>query len=143
MKADLLAVPDMESDLILKPGGNPNNPADYIASKMKISGNGTHVGLVNANESFYVIDEFTLIFEENVPLLYQVGTGHIVGANGDSFDYEWWAKATLDLNYTGEIVLTGGTGKFEGCSGTLDMTGKIDPEKFTNKYSIDGMMEFK
>lgn len=76
-----------------------------------------------------------------VPCFYQSDTGIIVAANGDSFQYTWWAKASLpDLNYIGGIELQGGTGKFKDCSGTLWMSGKFDEASRQNCWMIDGMM---
>jgi hypothetical protein len=139
MKADLCAVPDMTSDMIPFPG----IPDKYVPSKMIISGNGTHIGKVNAEKSFYKIDVFEIIMEEGVPFLFQSGTGYISAANGDSFDYTWWAKASLpDMNYIGEIELQGGTGIFNGCSGTLDMSGKINTETLLNSFTVEGKMKF-
>lgn len=84
-----------------------------------------------------------MIFEEEVPFFYQTGTGHLVAANGDSYDYTRWAKASLpNLEYVGGIEIKGGTGKFEGVRGSADMVGEIDETNLTNCWTIDGTMEF-
>jgi hypothetical protein len=145
-KAELCAVPDMESSLILKPipGLDPTDPKSYVTSRMIISGTGTHLGRVVSEESFYRIEMFKMIFEAGVPFMYQTGVGHMVAANGDSYDYTWWAKASLpNLDYIGGIEVTSGTGKFKGCSGSADMTGKIDEVNLTNRWTAEGTMEFK
>lgn len=145
LKADLCAVPDMESSLILKPipGLDPADPSSYITSRMIISGTGSHLGRVDSKESFCVVETFKMIFEGGVPFLYQIGIGHMVAANGDSYDYTWWVKASLPkLDYIGGVEITGGTGKFEGCSGSADMIGKFDEVNKTNCWTAEGTMEF-
>ena len=146
MKADMCAVQDMTSELMLKPipGIDPTDPGSYVTRRMIISGNGTHIGKVNMDKSYYDIDVFDLLIENGIPYFYQTGTGNIVAANGDSFQYNWWAKASLpDLNYIGGIELQSGTGKFKGCSGTLGMYGKIDESTLQNCWTVDGLMQFK
>lgn len=139
MKADFCAAPDMTSEMIPFPGV----PDTYVPSKMIISGTGTHIGKIDTEKSFYRIEVFEIIMEDQIPILFQSGKGYIVAANGDSFDYAWWAKASLpDLNYIGGIELQGGTRKFEGCSGTLDMSGKINQETLLNCFTVGGMMKF-
>jgi hypothetical protein len=145
LKVDLCAVPDMESSFILKPipGLDPTDPNNYITSRMIISGNGTRLGKVNPEKSYYDVVVFELLMENNVPFLYQSGTGLLVGANGDSFSYNWWAKASLPtLDYVGGIELTEGTGKFEGCSGSGDMVGRFDEVNLINCWTSEGFIKF-
>ena len=144
MKVDLCASPDMNSELILSPipGLDPNDPASYIVRKWIIGGNGTHLGKLNSEKSFYDVATFEFIIEDDNPYLIQTGNGFWVAANGDNINYEWRAKATLDLHYTGEIEFQSGTGKFEGCSGTLYMVGSFDPVTFINCFTAEGYMEF-
>lgn len=110
---------------------------------MIISGTGTHLGRLDAEKSFYEIQTFELIYEDDTPFFYQTGTGLMVAANGDSQSYTWWAKASLpNLDYVGKIEINGGTGKFEGCTGTVDMIGKIDQVSMTNCWTAEGTLEF-
>lgn len=144
-KAELCAVPDMESDLILKPlpGLDPEDPSSYVTSRMIISGNATGMGKIDPAMSYYDIDVFELIFENDIPFLYQTGTGILVGANGDSYSYSWWAKASLPtLEFIGGNTIVSGTGRFEGVSGTSDMAGKIDELSLQNCWTLDGYVEF-
>lgn len=145
LKGDFSAVPDMQSSLILIPipGLDPEDPASYDHSRMIVSGTSTHLGKIDSEKSFYVIESFEMILEGEVPFLVQTGSGHLVAANGDSFNYTWWAKASLPtLDYIGGIEITSGTGKLEGCSGTADMIGKFDEPNKINYWTLEGTMKF-
>ena len=147
MKLDLSGTPDMNSEFALNPipGLDPNDPASYVTRRMIIGGNGTHLGKLNSNESFYAFETFEYIVENDIPYLSQTGIGFWVAANGDHINYTWWAKANAllpTLDFIGKIELQSGTGKFEGCSGTLDMAGAFDPVTFVNYYKVEGFMKF-
>lgn len=142
-KGDFSAVPDMESSLWLLPipGLDPEDPASYLHTRMIVSGNCTHLGNIDSEKSFYVFETYELIFEGEEPFLSLTGSGHLVGANGDSVDLTWWSKGSLlTIDYFGEMEITGGTGKFEGCSGSTDMKGIMDDK--TNTWTLEGTMEF-
>jgi hypothetical protein len=146
MKTDLCAVPDPTSSPILKPkpGLDPNDPNSYIPSVMIISGTGTHLGKIDSEKSYYRIEVFSLTMVNGVLHAYQAGDGFLAGSNGDGFNYTWWAKTSMTtLEYFGETILVGGTGKFEGCSGTTIMAGKVDQLNGTNCWTADGHIKFK
>ena len=145
IKLDLSAVPDMESDLIFIPipGNDPYDPASYLTSRFIISGNGTHLGKVDSNNSYYEITVIEFQEEDGMPFLFQSGPAILMGANGDYFEYIWWAKASLpDFNWVGEIEIQSGTGKFEGCSGSCDMAGYFDLVNLINFWNAEGFMVF-
>jgi hypothetical protein len=145
LKGEFKAVPDTESSLILIPipDLDPNDPANYDHARMIVSGNCTHLGKIDSKKSFYVIDTYEMILEEEVPFLMQTGTGQLVAANGDSFEFTWWAKASLPtLDYIGGIEIMSGTGRFKGCSGVSAMTGKFDEANKTNRWTTSGTIEF-
>ena len=144
-KAELCAVPDMESELILKPlpGLDPLDPSSYVTSRMIISGNASGMGKIDPAMSYYDIEVFELIFENDIPFLYQTGMGILVGANGDSYSYTWWAKASIPtLEYVGGSTIVSGTGRFEGASGTSDMVGMFDEVSLQNCWTLQGYIEF-
>ncbi len=144
MKADLNAVPDMESALLevhLPWGGSYYQP-----SKMIISGTGSHVGRVNAKKSFYEFKSMEIVIENGILFNYNSGIGLMVGANGDSFEYTWWVKQNMDDgNYYGEMDITPGTGtgKFKGSSGSGDIVGGWNMNRDGVCFKIDGYLVYK
>ena len=51
----------------------------------------------------------------------------ITGANGDNLNYTGSAVTQLPAGtFEGDVVINGGTGKFEGCKGAVHMIGSID-----------------
>lgn len=126
-KADLYIVTDLESDVILVEGLNPEDPSSYTKSRLIVSGTGTHLGRINAEKSFYEFESLKFFLDENgYPFLLNTGAGIIVAANGDSFEFTFSIKQdVIDRSWSGtnEIIPGSGTGKFEGCSGTIEAVG--------------------
>jgi hypothetical protein len=146
MKADLFAVPDMESDPILISGLDPNNPDNYLLTRMIISGTGSHVGRVNAKKSFYEFKSIEFILENGLPFTNQTGIGLMVGANGDSFEFTWWVKQSLlNGDYIGGMEITpgSGTGKFKDSSGSGDIVGGWNQDRTGVLFKIDGYLIYK
>ena len=138
-KAELCAVPDMESELlsITLPNGN----IIYYQSGMIISGTGTHLGRVDPEASYYEVEATVFLLETGHPYLVQSGTGKMTAANGDSFEFTWEAKISLpDRNWVGEfdIIPGTGTGKFLGCSGLFDSFGQANLEEHRNCWTAEG-----
>ena len=148
-KADMCAVPDMASDPVFLPipGNDPANPSSYCKKRMVISGTGTHLGSVaGSGTSYYEVDGTDFMVEESKPLLYQYGTGILVGANGDSFEFTWWVKSYLpEQNWEGEFEITpgSGTGKFLGISGVLPSIGQATSVEHINCWTSEGFIEFE
>lgn len=150
MKADFCTVPDMSSTMILIPipGLDPNDPNNYMPSKMFVSGNATLMGQVITEKSICEVTEFTFFLEtddqnNSVPFLMQKGTGVMTAANGDNYQIHWWVKTSLpSWNYIGEVEIHDGTGKFEGATGTVSMIGKIDLATQANCWTADGQIVF-
>lgn len=146
-KAEMCAAPDMESEFYLFPipGIDPSDPDNYCASRMLISGTGTHLGRVYPETSYYEVGSTVFLVESSHPYLNQSGTGKMVAANGDSFEVTWWAKISLpDRNWVGEFeVITGsGTGKFEGMSGVFESVGQANMEEHLNCWTSEGYMQY-
>jgi len=131
-KAELCAVPDMGSESILLPipGLDPSNPNSYCKKRMIIGGTGSHLGIVtDSGTSYYEVEDSEFMMEAGHPFLKQWGTGILVAANGDSFEWTWWVKSSLpDRNWAGEfeIIPGSGTGKFEGSSGIFEGIGQAN-----------------
>lgn len=139
-KADLCAVPDMTSESIPLPDGT------YCKKRMIIGGTGSHLGRVwDSGTSYYDVEGNEVLMEGGHPFLRQSGTGILVAANGDSFEWTWWAKISIpDRNWTGEfeIIPGSGTGKFEGSSGKLEAIGQANPAEHINCWTFNGYIEF-
>lgn len=126
-KADLYIVTDWESDKILVEGLDPEDSSSYANSRMIVSGTGTHLGKINTEKSFYEFENLKFFLDENgYPFTLNTGAGIIVAANGDSFEFTFKIiQNVIDYSWSGpnEIIPGSGTGKFEGCSGTLEAVG--------------------
>lgn len=145
IKADLVAVPDMESDLILVSGLDPNNPGNYYPGRMIISGTVTHAGKVDDEKSYYEFEKIEFVIENGIPFTNQSGTGLMVGANGDSFEYTWWVKQSqLNGDYVGGMKITpeSGTGKFKHSSGSGDIVGGWNQDRTGVFFNINGYLYY-
>ncbi len=125
-EANLHAVNDLNSDLILIEGLDPEDPASYSHSRLLISGTATHIGKLNPVKSYYTFEKLVFFMEDGQPFTLNSGTGCIVGANGDVIEFTHEAKqSAIDGSYTGTInIIPGtGTGIFECCTGTIYSVG--------------------
>lgn len=141
------AVPDEESEpgSITLPNGNV---IDYC-TRMIISGNATHLGKVDSETSYYEVDNTVFgvdVFDDGPhPYLRQSGTGKMTAANGDSFEFTWWAKISLtDRNWKGDFTLIPGSGKgkFDGSSGSFESIGQADPVEHRNCWTSEGYIQY-
>ena len=125
-KADTYAVPDINSELILVEGLDPDNPASYFHCRLLCSGTGTHIGKINPEKSFYTHEKIVFFMEKGQPFTLNTGTGIIVGANGDGIEFTFESKqSVIDGSFAGTntIIPGTGTGKFKGATGTLNVVG--------------------
>ena len=130
-KADLNAVADLNSDLLLVEGLNPNDPGSYSYSKMLLNGTATHMGKINPEKSYYTFDKFVFFMEDGHPFTLNTGTGILVGANGDGIEFTFEIKqSAINFSFTGtnKIIPGTGTGKFEGCTGTVYSVGGLSED---------------
>ncbi len=104
---------------------NPAQANIYIGGGGWVKGNATHIGKVNQAESHWI----TTACNFN-PVLMQITSSHagkITGANGDYFFYYGTTVTQLPAGtFEGDIVIDGGTGKFEGATGNVHMIGAAD-----------------
>lgn len=141
MKADFCAIPDMTvlPFSVVTPGGTITLPGG-----MFVTGHCTHMGNVDSEKSYCKVETLTFLSEGGKPYLLETGTGIMTAANGDNYKINWWVKTSLpSWEYIGEVEMFEGTGKFEGCSGIVDMTGKVDVVNQTNCWTGTGWMEFE
>jgi hypothetical protein len=120
-KLDAYVVHDMESDLVLIEGLDT-----WTQSRLICSGTATHVGKIDSEKSFYILEKLVLFFENGIPYTRNTGKGILVGANGDGIEFTFEIKqSALDLSFTGtsKLVSESGTGKFEGATGSINTVG--------------------
>ena len=131
----------------LQAGNYGHGPFDAAAGKqvpIKASGGGIVGGTLFGNASHMgkytgssQTSNFIVSVDSDGNLVYQFDqSGDIVGANGDSFHFVGACGGPfLDPALTGPIscdyIIDGGTGRFDGATGTLDLTGVINGEEGT------------
>jgi hypothetical protein len=136
MKADFCASPAPDAT----PMAISGTPI-VLPNKMLVSGNATHMGKVDTEKSYTLVESLKL--SEDQLFLEQTGTGVMTAANGDSYPITWWLKTSLaNWTYIGEVKMFDGTGKFKGMTGTVQMVGAVDMVAGTNCWKADGFMEF-
>ena len=89
-----------------------------------IDGYGSLLGNVNEELSSY--ESISCEFDPSTLSVTGFGQGQMVGANGDMYFID--IVESLDLttmNFTGDVYLTGGTGKFEDAEGHFDMVNGV------------------
>ena len=123
----------------------------YIAGGGPITGNATHVGLIQENLSSWKVTDFDLIFgnigTDEDPVIGPISIieyieGEIHSANGDYYTYEGEAIVSLvgEPVLSGEMRFTGGTGRFEGVSGSIQLSGTADFETGSATFKGNGVI---
>lgn len=127
-RANLSGALNLESAPTACSGVLPLALLDYF-----ISGNATHLGILNSDLSILHHDDCDLNIET---MLLSTGvSGQLVGANGDLVYYT--GEDVINVfnlltgsgpngPITGTWAITGGTGKFEGASGAITISGLVD-----------------
>lgn len=125
MKIDCRAIPDNNSDLI--PVAIPGYDVYYTYSRLNVSGAGSHIGKIDEEKSYYVINAAeSFLAEDGLQYVRNSGHGKVVGENYDGFEFTFWSNESLNnFKIAGELEITPktGTGIFKGSSGTLDILG--------------------
>jgi hypothetical protein len=144
-KADLLGFYDTESDLL---SWNIGENTYYSYSRNILTGTGTHLGIIDAEKSFLLLESIIFCMDDD-GLQYTInsGKGKIVAANGDSFEFTFRVKQLFDETASStsknDIIPGSGTGKFEGCSGSIDSVGAIDFAKGGYRFKVDGYLVYE
>ena len=131
MKIDLYSSADPASPLLTCT--LPGVPFGIANSGYFLHGSATHLGLVNSETSIG-LDGFCNLSASTFILSTTTG-GQIVADNGDKITYT--GADEIDLNniifhggttavITGLWTITGGTGRFDGASGSFQITGIVD-----------------
>ncbi len=124
-----------------------------------ISGHATHMGEVITEKSYGI--KTSCIYKDfgtPNPLddeLWMESYGRITAANGDSYAFIHPAESPLKIKlnlfysnipilpFTGEVIMSDGTGKFEGVSGLVIMEGQTDLQAQTTCWTAEGTMTYK
>lgn len=121
MKAEFCMTPNMEAGFILIDGLDPASPDSYLPKEGWISGNATHMGKVIMEKS-----PTTFISAAVTQMgVKTVSEGKITAANGDYYLFIATSYSMPDKTFTGDVWMYGGTGKFEGMTGSVVMTGQM------------------
>jgi hypothetical protein len=119
------------------------SPVEYgmaLASGQWVSGHATFVGKVNEKKSYCAWKE--CYFSGPIQLT-AACEGTITAADGSCLFYKGITVSNLaDFTFTGPITLTGGTGRFKGCTGLVQMTGKMDPLTGNASWTAEGTITF-
>ena len=135
MKADFCMTPDMSLPPIHIEGLPFDKPEYYLPGGGWMSGNATHVGKLQMEESPATFEVATFNPATYITELKCHGTA--TGANGDKFDWDAIMYMLPDKSFTGVVEMSNGTGKLEGATGTVVMIGS------GMCWSAEGFMKYK
>jgi len=111
----------------------PDVPGNYFPGGGFISGHATHCGEVIASKSPSVIKQIYFDVAHYIATgemrIVMKNEGRITAANGDSYRFKSTAYVSMadkieNMTFTGPVYMDDGTGKFEGMTGTVEMTGQ-------------------
>jgi hypothetical protein len=76
-----------------------------------------------------------------------LGTGVLTAANGDQIFFDATGTSCFNpttglVDLSGTQTITGGTGRFEGASGTLTVSGTGNPATGTISYTLEGSISY-
>jgi hypothetical protein len=107
-------------------------PHPDIPGRYMVSGNATHAGKLNPQESFYQFTNVELVEIDGQPFWQLEGYAKLVGANGHGFEATLLSHQTLGFpsTFQGKLFITPGTGtgQFTGATGTIDTSGGANLE---------------
>lgn len=113
----------------------------YLPGGGWISGNATHVGLVDSAHSAYVLQ--SCAFGPSQGEVTTVYAGTITAANGDAYYYTGnIVTAFADGAMHGTILINGGTGRFINATGSLEITGYADFQTGAATWTGEGTMKY-
>ena len=100
-------------------------PNVFVAGGLIIHGTATHIGLVNPANSFGTVLNCNM-----GPQPFELSTqqtGQVAAANGDLLYYSSTEVINvINGTVTGVVNLTGGTGRFMGASGSVNVQGTVN-----------------
>lgn len=124
-----------------------SDPDPQSNNKYFMGGTASHVGNINAEQSFYEFYTIDYIEIDGLPYYDLTGYGKVVAANGDSFEFKFSTKQSLtDYSLVSKSVITpgSGTGKFKGVSGSWTSVGGLDvSNEHLFAFSMDGEIVFE
>jgi hypothetical protein len=119
---------------------SPVESGMVLAGGMWVSGHATFVGKVNTKKSYCTWNE---CYFSGPGQLTSKMAGTITAADGSSFFYTGTCVTNFaDMTFTGPVITTGGTGRFKGCTGLVQMNGKMDPTTGGGSWTAEGTITF-
>lgn len=139
LKVNFYAIPDLTMGFV------ECMPVEFgikVAKKFNVGGTATHFGQIKLAESS---TEHTMCYLGPQPFqLTALGNGVIVAANGDQgFFTSSTLTNAMDMTFTGTVTMTGGTGRFDGCTGEVIITGSQDITTLKVTWTGDGYIMMK
>lgn len=141
------------ASFITLPGGDQIQLGEELAISAggAITGNATHVGLIQKDKSFWKVTnidfDFVNVGSEEEPEFVPVSIiesieGEIHSANGDYYTYKGEAIISLigEPLLSGEMRFTGGTGRFADVSGAIQLDGTADFAAGTGTFKGKGVI---
>ena len=101
---------------------------------MTREGTGTHIG------KFTMADVTTLTLTNDG--IWFEGSGTIVAADGDEIDLDSWGWTWAPGDAAGSFEITGGTGRFEGATGSGTLTATMG-EDGIQTIELEGTIDYK
>jgi hypothetical protein len=106
---------------------------------LTITGHATHLGIVLNSQ---------MAFVKPTPTTPPYNEGVLKAANGDCIFFYCWPNlvitdpATLSGTMSGTIYISGGTGRFTGCSGECQMSGTFSMGEDWARWTVDGTITY-
>jgi hypothetical protein len=107
---------------------------------MSITGNASHFGIIRNSE-------MTLVRPTPPPPLISTFNGILIAANGDYVNFNGSCNMTITNppaggTMMGTIYITGGSGRFSGCTGEALMTGTFSMSEDWAEWTLDGTITY-
>ena len=123
------------------------NASDLTAVKSVFTANVTHMGFVTGISFANIKDQATTIPPVSPNKWEDIMTSKIkIAANGDKI----YSEGCVTLEFIspgigiiyGSAITTGGTGRFEDCSGEVDVTGTFNLITGVKEYTVEGWIKY-
>lgn len=119
----------------------------FLPGKQLIKGNVDYLNEIDGSNSYVLNTGCEMI---DATHLKEIFKGVLTAEDGDMFNFTGWLAVdianvftTKVTPFTGEIVINGGTGKFEGVSGRIIISGNGDLKNGIAEWNGDGYLAYK
>jgi hypothetical protein len=143
MQFDFSAIPDITVPFTTC---TPTEMKVSLPGKLWLNGTTSYFGKIDEKKSYILNTKCELIDGKTVK---EIFSGMITTSDGDNFIFTGWIQIdvsntakTLSVPVVGEILVTGGTGIFDGVKGSVTISGSADYANGTIDWSGDGIMKY-